>query len=89
LLVRHGEGASVEHGRRPAVTDRLPELDELVDCKALMRELGVTRSVAEKVMRALPIVRFPDVRKVFVRRSDVAAYVERYTFTNDDAQVLS
>ena len=57
--------------------DRLPEL---LDAKALQAELGVSRSVAESVMRQLPIVQFESVRKVYVRRPDIAALVERPTF---------
>ena len=60
--------------------DRLPEL---LDAKALQAELGVTRAVAEKVMRQLPIVTFPDVRKVYVRRDHLVAYLEARTFTKD------
>lgn len=59
------------------MTERLPEL---LDCKALMAELGVTRSAAESVMRRLPVVQFEDLRKVYVKRCDVAAYIEARTF---------
>jgi hypothetical protein len=52
---------------------------ELLDAKALQSELGVTRSVAEKVMRQLPVVEFPGIRKVYVRRSDLARYVDSCT----------
>jgi hypothetical protein len=62
------------------VSERLPEL---LDAKDLQAELGVTRAVAEKVMRQLPIVTFPDVRKVYVRRADVHAYLDARTFTKD------
>jgi hypothetical protein len=58
------------------VSDRLPEL---LDAKQLQAELGVTRAVAEKVMRSLPVVTFPDVRKVYVRRSDVARHIDECT----------
>jgi hypothetical protein len=50
----------------------------------LQRELGVTRAVAEKIMRRLPLVVFEDVRKVYVRREDVARLVEERTFGNRD-----
>jgi hypothetical protein len=63
------------------VTDRLPEL---LDAKDVQAELGVTRAVAEKVMRQLPIVTFPDVRKVYVRRDHLAAFLEARTFTKDE-----
>jgi hypothetical protein len=59
------------------VSDRLPEL---LDCKALMVELGVRRATAECVMRQLPIVSFPGLRKVYVKRSDVSRLVEERTF---------
>jgi len=62
------------------MTDRLPEL---LDSKGLQAELGVTRAVAEKVMRQLPVVTFPDVRKVYVRRDHLAAYLESRTFGKD------
>ncbi len=62
------------------VTERLPEL---LDAKRLQAELGITRAVAEKVMRQLPVVTFPDVRKVYVRRSDVARLIEERTFGKD------
>ena len=62
------------------MNDRLPEL---LDAKALQAELRVTRAVAEKVMRQLPVVTFPDVRKVYVRRADALAYVEGRTFAKD------
>lgn len=58
-------------------------LPELLDAKRLQAELGVTRAVAEKVMRQLPVVTFPEVRKVYVRRADVARLIEERTFTND------
>lgn len=63
------------------MTERLPEL---LDCKALQAELGVKRATAEAVMRRLPIVQLPELRKTFVRRSDVAALLERCTFQKDE-----
>lgn len=54
-------------------------LPELLDAKALQAELGVTRAVAEKVIRQLPVVEFPGIRKVYVRRGDVEAYLVRCT----------
>jgi hypothetical protein len=58
-------------------------LPELLDAKALRAELGVTRAAAEAIMRRLPVVQIEDLRKTYVRRSDVVAYLERRTFTND------
>jgi hypothetical protein len=67
------------------MTDALPEL---LDAKRLQVELGVTRAVAEKLMRRLPLVVFKDVRKVYVRRPDVAALIEASTVANGSRQVL-
>jgi hypothetical protein len=62
------------------VSERLPEL---LDAKVLQEELGVTRAAAEAVMRQLPVVQVPGLRKVYVRRGDVAALLERCTFSKD------
>jgi hypothetical protein len=62
------------------VTDRLPEL---LDAKALQRELGVTRAAAEALMRKLPTVTIEGLRKVYVRRDDVARYLNQRTFAKD------
>jgi hypothetical protein len=62
------------------MSDRLPEL---LDCKALMAELGVKRATAEAIMRRLPVVQVEGLRKVYVKRSDVAAYVDARTFRSD------
>jgi hypothetical protein len=66
------------------VTDRLPEL---VDCKRIMAETGLTRAAVEKMMRKLPIVQLPELRKVYVRRSDVDAYIVAHTYRNDQVPV--
>jgi hypothetical protein len=59
------------------MTDPLPEL---LDCKALRAELGVSRAAAEAIMRRLPVVEIEGLRKTYVRRSDVARYLEERTF---------
>jgi hypothetical protein len=66
------------------VTERLPEL---LDAKALQAELGVTRAAAEALMRWLPVVQIEGLRKVYVRRSDVAGYLEARTFAKDQVPV--
>lgn len=58
------------------MTELLPAL---LDCKALQAELGVKRSTAEAIMRRLPLVTIPDHRKVFVRRDDVARFLDEHT----------
>jgi hypothetical protein len=55
----------------------------LLDAKALQGELGVTRAAAEAIMRALPVVQFDWLGKVYVRRGDVAKLLEDWTFTKD------
>jgi hypothetical protein len=59
------------------MSDPLPEL---LDAKALMGELGVTRAAAEAIMKQLPVVQFAGLRKVYVRRPDVIALLDRRTF---------
>jgi hypothetical protein len=67
------------------MSERLPEL---LDAKHLVAELGVTRAAAEAIIRQLPIVQVPGLRKVYVRRPDVAALLERCTFTKDEVPAV-
>lgn len=55
-------------------------LPELLDAKALQTELGVTRAVAERLMRKLPVVQFDGIRKTYVQRTDVVRLIEESTF---------
>lgn len=48
---------------------------KLVDCAGIMRELGVARATAENLMRAIPKIQIG--RRVFVKRTDLEAEVER------------
>jgi hypothetical protein len=63
------------------MSDHLPEL---LDAKALQADLGVTRAAAEAIMRQLPIVSIEGLRKTYVRREDVARYLEARTFSKDE-----
>ncbi len=54
-------------------------LPRLMDCKAIMDELGVKRNVAEEMMRHVPKVIVPGKRKVFVKKSDVESLLEEMT----------
>lgn len=63
------------------MSDRLPEL---LDARHLAAELGVTRAAAEAIMRRLPVVQIEGLRKTYIRRSDVAAYLEARTFSKDE-----
>ena len=58
-------------------------LPELLDAKRLQAELGVSRAVAEKLMRRLPLVVFENLRKVYVHRDDLVRLVEQRTFQKD------
>jgi hypothetical protein len=48
-----------------------------------MRETGLSRAGAEALMRRVPTVEIEGLRKVYVRRGDVAAYLEARTFMKD------
>jgi hypothetical protein len=61
----------------------MSELPELLDCKALRTELGVTRAAAEAIMRRCPVVAIEGLRKTYVRREDVRAYLDSRTFAKD------
>lgn len=54
-------------------------LPALLDCRGIMAETGLKRAAAEAMMRQLPKVTIDGVRKVYVRRADVDAYLERRT----------
>jgi hypothetical protein len=62
------------------VSERLPEL---LDCRALRAELGVSRAAAEALMRRLPVVEFEGLRKTYVRRDDVRRLIDERTFAKD------
>ena len=66
------------------MSDRLPEL---LDAKGLQAELGITRAAAEAIMRRLPVVQFENLRKVYVKRSDLAAYIEARTFQSTEVPI--
>jgi hypothetical protein len=63
---------------RPGIED-LPAFCTRADLEAL----GLGRRVTDGLFRALPIVSFPDVRRMFLRREDVLAYVEQHTYRSD------
>jgi hypothetical protein len=60
------------------LSDRLPEL---LDAKALRVELGVSRAAAEAIMRRVPTIEVEGLRKVYVSRASVLAYLDSRTFT--------
>jgi hypothetical protein len=58
-------------------------LPQLLDCKGVMTETGLTRAGAEALMRAVPIVTIEGLRKTYVKRSDIANYLDSRTFSKD------
>ncbi len=51
-------------------------LPELLDNRRLREEMGITKAAAEKIIRACPVVRFPDLDKLYVKRADVLRLIE-------------
>jgi hypothetical protein len=51
----------------------------LFDVARLSRELGISRTAAEAIMRRLPKVQIEGLRKVYVRGSDVQKYLDERT----------
>jgi hypothetical protein len=59
-------------------------LPELLDAKGLQAELGVTRAAAEAIMRQLPVIQIPGLRKVYVCRPDVERLLEECMSAKDE-----
>ena len=55
------------------------DLPKLIDAAGLQRELGVKRASAEAIMRQLPKVTIPGVKKIYVRRADVNRLLDENT----------
>ena len=51
----------------------------LLDCATLARELRVSRTAAEAIMRHVPKIHVEGLRKTYVRWSDVERYLEERT----------
>jgi hypothetical protein len=62
------------------VTGPLPSL---VDRKQIQLETGLGRAAIDAVFRQVPVVVIPGCRKVFAKREDVMALIERSTFNRD------
>lgn len=54
-------------------------LTALIDCAGIVREMNVKRGSAERMMRDLPKVQVPGLKKVWVRRADVQALIDKHT----------
>ncbi len=55
-------------------------LPALVDRKQLAAETGLTRAGVDAIFQTVPVVIIPGVRKVWVRREDVARLLAEHTF---------
>jgi hypothetical protein len=62
------------------VSEQLPEL---LDVRRLRTELGISRAAAEAIMRVVPTVVIPGLRKSFCRRRDVERLLEQVTYAKD------
>jgi len=51
----------------------------LLDCRGVRDELGVSRAAAEAIMRLLPKIEVPGLRKTYVLGDDVLSGVEKWT----------
>jgi hypothetical protein len=61
-------------------------LPQLLDCKRVMVETGLTRAAAEALMRNVPVVTIEGLRKTYVKRTDVDRYLESRTLQKDQVQ---
>ena len=69
------------------ITPLTPPLPALLDAKGLHLELGVTRAAAAAIMRRVPTVIIPGLRKSYCRRADVLALLDAQTFAKDRVPV--
>ena len=53
-------------------------LPELLDTKGLCDELGIKRTIAERIIEQIPKQEIPGVRRLLVRRSDVQAFLDQH-----------
>lgn len=60
-----------------AVTVAPSQLPELIDARGIQTEMGVKRTVAERIIEQIPKQHIPGVRRLLVRRSDVQAFLDR------------
>jgi hypothetical protein len=52
--------------------------------RADLESLGFGRRAVDALFRAIPVVSLPGVRRVYLRRQDVEAYLEQHTYTADE-----
>lgn len=54
------------------------ELTGLYDCARIARELGISRSAAERIMQQLPKQNVPGLRKNYARGGDIQAFLDEH-----------
>ncbi len=74
--LRHGASRSGSVRAEPSPAPNV--LTSYMDCRAIMAETGFKRAAAEAIMRHLPKVQIPGVRKVYVKRRDVERYLREH-----------
>lgn len=57
------------------MSDQLPKL---IDRRGIQEELGVKHTTADAIMRRLPKVQIPGVRKLYVKRADVERFIREH-----------
>jgi hypothetical protein len=51
-----------------------------------LESLGFGRRAVDALVRACPVVAIPGVRRTYVRKADVEAYLESHTYTDDEVR---
>jgi hypothetical protein len=72
---------------RPTAPELLATEGALLDRRAVA-ELGLQRRSIDAVFKALPVVAFPGVRRVYVRADDFRRYLDDHTYADDRVRPL-
>jgi hypothetical protein len=70
---------------RPTAAELLATAGALLDRRALA-ELGLQRRTIDHIFRVLPVVSYPDVRRVYIRAEDYLAYEAQHTYAKDQVR---
>jgi hypothetical protein len=54
----------------------ITQLPELIDARGIQQEMGVKRTIAERIIEQVPKQTIPGVRRLLVRRSDVQRFLD-------------
>jgi hypothetical protein len=64
------------------------EQTKLLDRESLAQEYGLGERGVDRIFTAIPIVRIPGYRRVFVWRSDVDHYLKQHTVLNTRERLM-